>query len=247
MLGIGGGIIYVVVFQYWLDHHFNSATLGKYYVQIIILNSLVAIVFSASTGLWKQSQKNPLDYKMIVTAGFPAALVALLSTVMITNQHWYDRETFLLIFTLLLIPMLLRLIPTKNESIKEEVSDGWLVSGGLFAGLATSLSGLGGGVVLHPYLHGLGRLNMRKSIPLSLGVMIFSALSIIIYHLIFGQMLLGIKGIVPGLVIPVVLGNIITAPLGVSLSQKMSVKSIKWIFVCFTLLLISRNLYLIFH
>jgi len=172
-------------------------------------------------------------------------LAAILSTVLITEKPWYHREFFLVVFTILLLPMLLRLLPGKEEILQQKLPAKWMISGGVFAGLATALSGLGGGVILHPYLHGLGNLDMRKTLPLSLGVMLFSSGCIIAYHLVFGQMLLGIKGIIPALVLPVVAGSILTAPLGVMLSHKLPVRTIKWIFVVFTLLLILRNLYLI--
>jgi uncharacterized protein len=246
LLGIGGGVIYVVVFQTWLEYHTGQDILPHEFVQLIILNSLVAIIFSAMAGLWGQSRNLALDGAMITKSGLPAAISAIVFTIAISSGNWYQREPFLIVFTLLLLPLLLKLIPKKSDITVNTVKDRWLFSGGALAGMATALSGLGGGVVLHPYLHGLAKLDMRKTLPLSLGVMLFSAGSIVAFHLLLGNLESGYKGIIAAMVIPVALGNILTAPLGVRLAQRLPIMTIKWVFIIAALLLFSRNLYLIF-
>lgn len=246
MLGIGGGVIYIVVFQTWLEHHPIHGISSHEYVQVIILNSLVAIIFSAMAGLWRYAGTlTANDKAMILRTGSAAAISALCLTILVTRGSWYTREPFLIVFTILLLPMLLKIIPRKKDTSVEQVKPSWLYSGGLLAGAATALSGLGGGIVLHPYLHGLARLDMRKALSLSLGVMLFSSITIVLYHLAVVQRPYGWNGIIPAMVIPVALGNILTAPYGVRLALKMKINTIKWIFIIAALMLFGRNLYLI--
>ena len=87
------------------------------------------------------------------------------------------------------------------------------------------------------------KLKIKKATSISLGVIPFLAVaSLIVYSLATPEQTgtYGIGYLSPQLVLPMVVGGIITAPFGVKLSKKLSEKTIRMLFVLILLLVISR-------
>ena len=119
---------------------------------------------------------------------------------------------------------------------------------GLLTGAVSSLSGLGGGVILIPILANFIGMDVRKAASISLGIIPMHALAMGIYYSVaepfsgpalpysFGYIVLPI-------LLPLLVGVALFTPLGVKLGQRMPQKRIKIIFSVVILLIFIRTLY----
>jgi hypothetical protein len=115
----------------------------------------------------------------------------------------------------------------------------------MLMGIFSALSGLGGGVITVPLLSDISGLKIKKATSISLGVMpIMSLVSIIIYGL---QQTGGPEGnalgyLYPQIVLPLALGAIVMAPVGVKFANKISDSLIRVFFIIIILIVVLRML-----
>lgn len=254
MFGIGGGVIYVVVFSTYLKRVFPIlAQHETILVQLTLINSIFSIFFGALSGVLKQLRMKNFETKNVLQTAIPALITAILGTVFISHWTGYNKNTFFIIFTVFLFPMLFKLIPTKAIQIeRQQIDQKYFTITGIITGFCTAFTGLGGGVVINPILHGLLKYPIKKTFSISQGVMLITTLGITIYHLFFkiDTTLLQnghfFRGINFTMTFPTIVGMMIFAPIGVELAQKTPPKLLQLLFaiVCFTIII--RNLYQIF-
>lgn len=251
LLGIGGGIIYVVVFDTVLARLPFVQGDSRLIVQLTLLNSIVAIFFAALSGCYKQYKIGNFYLKEVILAAIPGVIASVGFTHLIAHWDGYNKKLFLIVFSLALVPLFIRFV-SKSSEVKDNnnISPKWFSIAGGLAGTCTAFTGLGGGIVMNPFLHGALHYPLKKSLSIALGNMLITTFFITIYHMTFSPLAqVEVKGYFNGiylpLLIPVTLGNLIFSPIGVSAAQKMSAVYIKWIFIVFTALIFGRNLYLI--
>ncbi len=251
LLGIGGGVIYVIVFQNVLLTHLPLAAEGSELVRLTLLNSIFAVFFSALSGSYQQYNIGNFYIKEVVYAALPAIFTAIGGTAFLHHWEGYDRDKFLIIFTIMLIPLMIRFFVKNRTAVVEDISIDKYALGGVMAGLTTAFTGLGGGIVMSPYLHGIHKLNLKKTLSIALGNMLFSTFFILLYKLFtYENAYCDVKGMYYGIylpmVLPVTLGNMLFSPLGVRLASRASDHSLRIIFFLFILVIICHNLYGIF-
>lgn len=250
LLGIGGGVIYVVVFNYILNK-ISAIQDSHIQVQLILLNSIFAIFFAALSGCIKQYKSNNFFLKEVLLAGIPAVVFSLGFTYFIHQWKGYNKESFLLVFTFALVPLILKFFSKKKDITTKAISPKLYSIGGSISGTVTAFTGLGGGVVLNPFLHGIFNLELKKTLSIALGNMLLSTFFITLYHIISNDFkTIEVSGMFHGIyfpmVLPVALGNMLFSPLGVATAQRLEDRQIKWIFIVFTSIIIFHNLYGIF-
>jgi len=254
MFGIGGGVIYVVVFNIYLKkNHPELVHNDAMLVQLTLINSIFSIFFGAFSGFLKQVKSRNFYPNLVLQTGIPALFTAILGTILVAHWEGYNKKIFFSVFTIFLIPMLFKVLPTKKEVVENDQLDKkYFGLTGLLTGLCTAFTGLGGGVVINPILNGLLKYPIKKTFSISQGVMLITTFGISIFHLFNKNE--GIEaleadfysGINLKMTFPVIIGMIIFAPFGVTLAQKTPAKLLQLLFAIVCLAIIIRNLFQIF-
>ena len=237
LLGIGGGLIYVVVLSYF----FNQYDLDNVeVVRYVVANSIFAAFFAGISGTYRQLKNRHYYGVEILVTAIPGVLASLSLTWFIINFDWYTRESFSIFFFLILCFFAYKLFFYTKKHASHLGTRGMLttrelISGGFMSGILSALSGLGGGVLLIPYFSGFLRLNIKKAGCIALGIIPYYAVSLgMFYAFANGSAPLDMKFTYGYLSLPVVLpislGVVAFTPLGLKLSEKLRQKTIRWIF-----------------
>ena len=248
LLGVGGGIIFVVILGFYLE---KIGVPKELLVPAILANSLFAIFFSGISGSIKQYLAKNFYPKEIVLAAIPAAIASITITHLINSGHWYTKERFSIFFILLLAFIAFRILMTrKKEEIPGVAEKGavWMkVLVGLLTGVISAFSGIGGGVIMIPIFTELMQVNLKKATGISLGVITLMSFITSIYsataeHAININLPYTMGLLVFPIVLPLVIGTVICAPYGVTLSHKLSTQTIRMVFFVFITIIMVKML-----
>lgn len=247
-LGVGGGIIYVPILDYFLS---KMGLTDDALVKAILANSLFTIIFSGSVSSYKQYKLGNFFPKEIMHTAMPGVITAITMTLFIRMGTWYDKTIFNYVFAIMLFVIGVRMfMKTKEATHDTSISKKFLGFNitGFFAGIITAMSGLGGGVVMTPIFTDVLHQNIKKASSISNGVIPFFAISVGILNLSSNAAVTQVHDwqigfIVFPVVIPMIIGSIFFAPLGVTFSQKTSQKIIRNTFAFFITLVFIKTLY----
>lgn len=247
LLGIGGGVIYVLIFAHYLPLAGVPDTL---IVPSIVANSMFAILFAGLSGTYKQWRNNNFFPKPVIAIGLAASVFSIFFTLIINSGTWYTKERFTFLFIALLILITWRLLSSSKDELNtpgENLGTLKSVSIGALSGTIAAFSGIGGGVIIVPLLTHMGRIYIKKATSISLGVISVMALLTSVYNFFFQhhaevhlQSSLGL--IVFSISLPVAIGSLLFSPVGVILARKVEPKIIKIVFVAFLCSVILKML-----
>lgn len=238
LLGVGGGLIYIGAFTYYLSQYdLHSAE----YVRLILANSILAVFFAGVSGTVRQVLQGNFYLKETIITAIPGTVGALLIAYLMTVYDWYTQEKFSILVLVLLVVMAYRMFRRSKKGSAAAILDvndlpsKQYAFSGFFSGLLSAASGFGGGIVLIPILSGFLRLNIRMAASVSLGIMPFYTLAMsIFYGLRHEAVSLEIPGMFGYLLLPMVLplsvGVILFTPMGVWLAQKLPNQALQLIF-----------------
>ncbi|MFM8492730.1 MAG: TSUP family transporter [Bacteroidota bacterium] len=258
-LGVGGGIVFVPLLTAWFAVHgaqlvvaASDGLLGSASVDgvlWVIANSLFLTLISALSGSWKQYRMGNFHLREVLLVGLPGGLSGLLTSALIAWPGMYDRRSFALFFSLLMVPLLWRVLRSGGpEGAREDTSriaarPLWL--SGLASGVVSALSGLGGGVVVVPVLSGILKISLSKTASISLGsIVLMSVFHSLWYALAFPSVSLqgGWGMLYPPVLLPLVVGILLAAPWGVQLHQSSPRWAIKLcMLLVFSLAILQLN------
>lgn len=252
LLGVGGGIIFVPVLSWYLG---KTGVDSHVEVVMVIANSLALACIMGISGTLSQQKKGYFFPLPTLSLGIGGAITSVATAYLISHTTLYDKKLFGIIFSILLIPLIVKMFrakekPDANETIDEKNIDfpKWrLFLIGLLTGVVSALSGLGGGVIMIPLLNSWAGLSMRKSGAISLSSIVVIAFFMSIYYMSTSaadvpKMPLTLGYIHFPVLLPLALGVSTAAPFGVKMAHKMSGNTIKWIFVTlFCVILIQMN------
>lgn len=244
MIGIGGGLIFVPMF----DFLFKSYGIeGSEVVKFTLANSFFCIFVSGIITSVKQYRQDNFYLKEIIYTGIPAILTGLLFTWLITNFSWYSESMFKALFVLLLIYTVVRTFSGKSKSELPEApfNRKKFVGIGLLTGVASSLSGLGGGIVMIPLFKNLTHMNMKKASSVSIGVIPILLLPMLIVYLsgspkMLTSELLHWGYLAPLYVLPISLGLWLGTSLGLGFAKKLSNQALQYIFAGLLIVLLIK-------
>lgn len=228
MLGVGGGIIFVPIFTHFLR---SCGIGGDTLVKCVLANSMLTIVFTGVAASYSQFKQGNYYWKPVISAALAGIFSSLLTTYFIAKGAWYNKEFFSLVFILLLFLAAVRtFINTSAYQKRKDVSQISVIrfcTIGFAAGIATALSGLGGGIVMVPAFSSILKMDLKKSISISTGVIPFFALPLTAFYLIkqplfFPENLYHIGYIVPQFVLPLGFGVVLASMWGVRVGSGMS-------------------------
>lgn len=235
LLGVGGGLLFIPALEFYLKKMgVNDIDMVKF----ILANSLFVIIFSGIIITYKQIKINNFYIKQVIQTTW----LGLISTVIMTyaiEDGWflYDKKMFTLVFLSMLAPLVFRMVFDKQ---KDEIENSNFPSGskmgiaGFFTGIITSMSGLGGGIVMVPVFTNLLKINIKKATSISTGVIPILAIANGLLY-IFATHIQQVHNLQTGyvvypLVLPLILGVLITAPMGVQAAKTMKPFPLKIIF-----------------
>lgn len=244
LLGVGGGIIFVPILHTVLTKlGMEDPALAKY----ILANSFAATFFAGAISTRKQYKLNHFYPKEILLTAIAAIPVSLLITHAIANGTWYNQRIFNIFFIILLILTLIRFLWVKPRMDEKEHKPAlWKFPvTGLFTGLISALSGLGGGVIMIPLFTQFLKLNIKKAAAISIGVIPTMMIPVLILYGSYSAPSTGFQWqmgyLLPSIFLPIVAGLLFAAPLGVSVGQKTSSKYLRIIFAILIFIIIIKT------
>ena len=243
LLGIGGGIIYILILPIAL------AQLGApqdEMVQYVISNSIFGTLFASLAANIAEIRNKRFYRNEVLVVGLLGAISSLFILNFVVHTPWYSREVFngvvIVVMIFILINVLTHSNP-QNKFIREKpFSKSRLSAAGMSGGVVSALSGLGGGTVIVPILNSAMRMNIKKAKSISLGMIFFSSLFMTLFNLLetptlhFDRFHIGY--IVFPIAIPLSIGVVIASPIGVKLSRKFPSYLISYIFSIFVIIVI---------
>jgi uncharacterized membrane protein YfcA len=248
MLGVGGGIVFVPIFQEMVRFHDVQSDKVPY----ILANSLAIVFVIGISATIKQYKLKNTNLRASLITGLFAVISSLSISFGIQYLGINDPVLFRYIFATILVITALRMLygQSKNKPEIEQVNMppmGKFIPAGLFAGVVTSLTGLGGGVVMVPYFNKILKLPIKFSTGLSLSVIPLIALPLLLFYT-FNKPMLAIQHLQTGyivwiIVLPIIIAAIIAAPYGVKFAQKLSSKTLTRIFLAFIILTLIKTLF----
>ncbi len=247
LLGIGGGIIYIVVIPVVLS---SIGVPREELVQYTIANAVFASFFSSLSANYILLKTKSFYLQEVIIIGIFGVVSSLLVLHTIVNSSWYSKGSFNIIVILILSYIMLKTLLTAHkhpvESGQTEGKGLKLGLAGIASGAVSALSGLGGGVVIIPILNSFFKMDIRKANSISLGVIGITSLSISLSSMIetpsqsFHYYNLGY------VIFPVALslsaGVIIASPLGVKAARLTPTSFISYLFAFFLALVIIRKI-----
>jgi uncharacterized membrane protein YfcA len=237
MLGLGGGIFYILVLPHiliWFGIPAEFAT------PFVVANSLVGIAFASGISIFSQFAVLKKYIRESLLVGIPSLIISIFTTQFIVHSPWFSKEIFgglvVIIMLFLLFQMLFKekkTVPEKDLNIRIAAKAG--ISVGSFAGFISALSGLGGGVIINPVLHFRLHQSLQKARVISLATIFISTIFISLQNS-FGSPLYqpehiqNIGFIIPIIAVPLIIGTIIGGPIGVRLSRQLNERTLKRLF-----------------
>ncbi len=245
-LGVGGGMVYIPVADYFLS---KAGMNGDMLVKGILANSLFTIFFSGSMSSYQQYKMGNFYPKEILLTALPGMLSALLMAWLIKHGTWYSKPKFNYVFAAMLLLIVVRMFGKKavNNPDEKPIKPALFSFTGMAAGLITSLSGLGGGVVMTPVFTDLLHIHIRKATSIANGVIPMFALVLGFYNLLdqpdtyISQWQVGY--IVFPVVLPLIASTFLVAPFGVRMAQKTKPSIIRFVFATFASLMLIKLVY----
>jgi uncharacterized protein len=247
LLGIGGGVIFIMFIPHALQ---IIGVPESEIVQYTIANSIFAIFFSSASSTYYLLRANTFYRKEVLYLGISAVLSSVLILNTFVNTPFYSKRDFNIIVIILLFLILVKTFFTKTDfklKDREKVySPLYLIIAGLFAGAISSLTGLGGGVIMVPLLHSFMKLNIYKSNAVSHGVICMTSFSMTINSLFetpetnFSYYSSGY--IIFPVAVALSIGVVVASPYGVKASKKLSPVNLRYLFSIFVVFLIVKKL-----
>lgn len=248
LLGIGGGLIFVLIFTNYLSAvNAPEATMAHY----IVANSMFAIFFAGISGSVKHYFNGNFFLRPVLISGVAASVTSLFTSYLITSGTWYNKEVFAVVFIAITSYVAYQILSGRDtvrddDRVEKSSQVTFLIIGGL-GGILAALSGVGGGVIMVPMLVRMLHINIKKATAISLGVITIMALASTGYAMLGTpseiQMPHAYGLIILPMVLPVAAGCVICSPFGVTLAKKIPHQTIKVIFALFLVIVILNMIY----
>jgi hypothetical protein len=245
MLGIGGGLIFVPTLYYLLP--LINVPIGNL-AYFTIGTSLFAGALASSNSAILHIRKQNFSKSSALFVAIGAALSAFIAPFFVVKVK---SEIIEIIFASVMIAVALRMIfeSRKNQKfqLSKPLSEPFLFLLGIFTGVLSAFTGLGGGVIYVPSLIYLFLLNARVAVGTSSIITAITMISSAISYILQGSDTISYSGsigfVIPEAAIPLGVGAILGSFFGVKFALKYSSEIIK---KAFAVLLIAAVAKIIF-
>ncbi len=256
LLGTGGNVLLIPALDaLFFSYHIPPDEAVRY----IIAHSLFITIFLGASVSYTQYRMGNFYPKEVLHTGIPGMLSAYGFTEWIKATSWYDKSYFDLIFLSLLLALALRILLAKPRSVtypedsrKRSPNVPYSFWGlGLLTGAVTSLSGMGGGIVLIPFLTDIQGYPIKRASSTSIGVIMLLAVAVSLSYMAspvaehFAPRLPYQVGYISWLlVLPILVGIFLASSYGVKAAQSMAPARLRLIFGLVITALSARMLWM---
>jgi uncharacterized membrane protein YfcA len=248
MLGLGGGIFYILVLPHimaWFGIPAEVAT------PFVVANSIIGITFASGVSIFSQFNRLRKYLNESLLVGIPAVVVSVLATQYIVHSSWFSKEIFGVFIILIMLFLLFQMLFKNDKKARQKEPDMKIgnkagIAIGGFAGFISALSGLGGGVIINPVLHLHLNQSLQKARLISLATIFISATFISLQNIFSSPVyqpedIIHFGFILPVIAAPLIVGAFIGGPLGVRFSRQLSERTLKrWFSVVVFVVLIEK-------
>jgi uncharacterized membrane protein YfcA len=250
LIGTGGNIILIPVFDI-LFHYLKIPETEV--VKFIIAHSFFITAFTGLSVSYKQFKAKNLHVKEVLFISIAGMITAFFMTEFIKNGNWYHKSDFDLVFFTLLLILAIRMLffkqppPPINEN---HLNKPYFPIIGIVAGLISSLSGLGGGIIVIPILTDILKTPLKKASSISIGVVAMLALPISASYLSIDARS-AMQHVLPAqlgyismfIAAPVLIGVFSTTGWGVRTAQKTDPNKLRLILGIVVIILCAKMVY----
>ena len=236
LLGIGGGIIYVLILPYALE---GAGILPEYLAPFTIANSIFGVLFASLSANFLNIRNHDFHPKEALWVGIPGAVFAVLILKTVVTQHWFSVSIFYGVLILFLAYMIISLFIKKEEK-KVEISKNRVFKlnfAGIAGGSLAATTGLGGGAAVIPILSTRLHMDIKKARSISLVMIFITAFTLTVFNLFekpaISHLSWQVGYIYFPTALPVTIGVIIGTPIGSKLGRILSSKTIRILFGIF--------------
>lgn len=252
LLGVGGGIIYVLVLPYALT---KAGIPPELLAQFTIANSIFGVLFASLSTNILNIYKQDFYPRESLWVGLPGAISSILVLVTIVSASWYSITSFYVLLILFLLFMLVSLFVHGKENQTKQVSKNMkarlgLGFAGIIGGSLASLTGLGGGAAVVPILTTQLHMDIKMARSISLAMIFITSLALTGFNMFSDP------GINPlpyqsgyiyfPAVIPLTIGVFIGSLVGSRLGRFFSSATIKVLFSVLIIVVIIEKLIFLF-
>ena len=188
LVGIGGGVFWAPALLFYFD---AIGVPDTHIAQLTIASSLFCSFVTSGSSAITRHIKGSVHWRIAIFTGLSSSVAILLMTIFVTTQPWYGRETFQILFSIVLVVVALRMIrggsdhPDGSEEPIAPVAK--LLGMGSAAGSLSSAVGVGGGVILVPMYERLIRLPIHLAMGTSSATIILITLIGVLSYAIQGE------------------------------------------------------------
>jgi uncharacterized membrane protein YfcA len=237
LLGIGGGIIYVLILPYALE---GAGVSPEYLAPFTIANSIFGVLFASLATNYLNIRNNDFYLKEALWVGIPGAISAVLILKAIVTQSWFSVSYFYGILILFLAYMLISLFIRKDKKEKERVTENKtfkLSLAGIAGGSLAATTGLGGGAAAVPILTTQLHMDIKKARSISLVMIFITALTLTVFNFLENPVITNLPYqagyIYFPAALPVTIGVLAGSPIGSKLGRIWSSGTIRILFAIF--------------
>ena len=243
LLGVGGGLIVVPsLLLIFTQQGFDSATI----MQMILGTSLATIVITSMISSYAHHRHQAVQWRVVLRLT-PMIILGTVSGAFLAAEM--ETRSLKIIFGLFEIGVALQMwLGLRPKGEAEDIGIGVysVIGGGI--GLISALVGIGGGTLTVPFLLWF-KTNLRCAIATSAAVGIPIAIAGSVGYLLAGWSIETLEGPNLGFIylpafIAIVIGTILTAPLGAKLTHRLPLAVLKRTFALFLLLVGVRILWI---
>lgn len=250
LLGIGGGIIYVLVLPFALT---KAGIPSEHLAQFIIANSIFGVLFASMASNILNIHKHDFYPRESLWVGLPGAFFSILVLATIVTSPWYSISFFYVLLILFLLFMLVSLYVQDRTGQKKTLSknrETRLGFAGIIGGSLASLTGLGGGAAVVPILTTQLHLDIKMARSISLAMIFITSLTLTVFNLFInpGNSPLPYQYgyIYFPVVIPLTIGVLLGSFIGHHLGNLFSSVTIKVLFsILIIVVIIEKLIYLL--
>ena len=241
MLGIGGGIIFVPALYFLLPY---TGVEDSFIPYIAISVSLFSGAIASSYSGVLHLRRDNVDRKKALFFAFGSGTIAFISALFVTGvSPEILKGIFAVVLFIIAIKILIDSILNKPPADRKKLNDIFLPFIGGTVGTLSSFTGLGGGIIFFPVLHYLYLLDTKKAVGTSsvitAATMILGSIS---YYLNSSNWTGGfqLSSIYLAVALPLGIGAVVGARIGVGFMQRFSTTIVKKIFALLLIIVVVK-------
>ena len=242
--GVGTGFIMIAVIPIALQY---MGVPDELTVRLTIANTIFATLCSAIANNLQLIRKGDFYWKETLILAVSAGSIAVLLLLFVVYQPGYTAFKYNLIIVSLMGYIIIRTIYKLRKRLKnvEHMTTSKLLATGISGGAIAALTGLGGGSVIIPMLNLWMKVNIKKAKTITYGTIMVIAvlLTIINFQKIPAEDIdyAHMGHIIFPVALPLAAGAILGSPIGLKVGDKLSTRTVHYMFLTIISIVMIRK------